>query len=206
MGGLGYGLPMRAVDALVGVTVVLVSACANLPREAPAPKSQLASRSGPAHDASSVAVTVSATAPGPAPETSSSDGGGVAVEPPADPCRPTTVPRGARAWLVFVGEFVRTEEDGESGYAEALRRFYFKPLKSWHGLASADETGGVMFVPNPGQRSSLAAPPHFARGQQVFVVVDRGGMSGQMNVLAEAIPVKAAQARIEALGAPCWNR
>jgi len=161
-------------------------------------------------------MAIAPVAPPPAPvaptalvaphELSSSDDDRGAAQPPADPCRPPSVPRGARAWLVFVGEFVRTEEDPESGYAEALRSFYFKPLKSWHGLASADETGGAMFVPNPGESSSLKAPPHFGRGQQVFVVVDRDGMSGQMNVVAEAIPVNAARARIEALGAPCWTR
>jgi hypothetical protein len=121
---------------------------------------------------------------------------------------------------VFVGEFVRTEEDPESGVCRGASSLLLQAVEVLGGtserqhrangvmarLASADETGGAMFVPNPGESSSLKAPPHFGRGQQVFVVVDRDGMSGQMNVVAEAIPVNAARARIEALGAPCWTR
>ena len=127
--------------------------------------------------------------------------------PATDACRPAGgPPRNAPASLVFVGEFVGAKDDSESGYAHALRSYRFKPLRSWRGVASADETGGVMFVPGASDPAPHKTLPHFTRGQAVFVVVDLGGMSGLMAVVSEAIPVDAARARIMALGAPCWTR
>jgi len=128
------------------------------------------------------------------------------LAPPPDACHPADDPRNVHGSRVFLGEFVATMDDDESGYAHALRGYTFKPLQAWRGLASAKETGGVLFLPNASDPPPRAVPPRFRRGQQVLVVVDRGGMSGKMEVISEMIPREAARARIEALGPPCWTR
>jgi hypothetical protein len=125
------------------------------------------------------------------------------VQVPADPCHVAPA-RSSRGSLVFLGEFVRAKDDDESGYAEALRMFYFKPLEAWRGVTSADEIGGALFLVNGSERAK--AVPHFRPGQRVFVVLDLGGMSGNLRVVAEAISQSAARSRIAALGAPCWTR
>jgi hypothetical protein len=144
---------------------------------------------------------VPAPAPAPAPAAAP------APAPPSDDCHPSgDPPRNASAWLVFVGEFAGARDDDESGYAHALRIYSFRPLRAWHGLASADETVGVQFIPNASDPPPRRQLPRFLKGQELLVVIGLGGMSGRMPILAEAVPVAAAPGRIAALGPPCWSR
>ena len=106
---------------------------------------------------------------------------------------------------MFVGEFVKTVDDDESGYAEALRQYYFKPSIAWHGIKSDDVVTAVMFIPTPSENAPPPLPS-FSPGQKVFVVVDLDGMSGSMPVIQQAIAVERAQTELAGLGAPCWSR
>jgi hypothetical protein len=142
----------------------------------------------------------------PAPSVSPTPPLGAAPPPFSDACHPVDDARNMRGWLVFLGEFVASKDDDESGYAHALRFYSFKPVKAWRGVASPDEIGAVVFLPNASDNLPHHELPALRRGQEALVIVDRGGISGKMQILSEAVPRETARSRIEALGPPCWVR
>lgn len=118
---------------------------------------------------------------------------------PPDPC--AAMPKGNDkdcTAYTFVGELTSTKDDREAGYAHALRWYQFRRLQAWGPAPS--EISAAVFVPNKGEPSAI---PRLVVHQRYLVVLEMGGHSNCMPMIASAAPFASAAKAISALGPAC---